>query len=204
MILLVGLGNPGQNYQDNRHNIGFMAVDEIAHQHGFSAAKVRFQGLVREGTLLTRTGPVKAMTLKPATYMNESGRSVGEAVRFYKLTLHDVIVFHDEVDLAPGKLRVKTGGGHAGNNGIRSIQAHLGPDFRRVRLGVGHPGQKGALADHVLRDFSKADQTWLKPLLDEVARATPYLAESADSEFMNKITLALRPDEEASDDDKKT
>ncbi len=202
MILLVGLGNPGKDYQDNRHNIGFMAIDEIARHHGFSAAKARFQGKISEGTLVTRQGPVKTLALKPKTYMNESGRSVGEAVRFYKLDPHDVIVFHDEVDLAPGKIRVKAGGGHAGNNGIRSIQAHIGPDFRRVRMGVGHPGHKGAVGNHVLGDFSKADQTWLTPLLEAVAQAAPYLAESADSEFMNKISLALRPEEDASDNGK--
>jgi len=202
MILLVGLGNPGREYQDNRHNIGFMALDAIAQAHGFSVAKARFQGSVRTGVLETRAGPVKTLALKPMTYMNESGRAVGEAMRFYKLTPEEVIVFHDEADLAPGKVRVKTGGGHAGNNGVRSIQAHIGPDFRRVRMGVGHPENRAALSQHVLRNFSKADHAWLMPLLDAVAGAAPYLAESADSEFMNKITLALRPDEDTKKDDR--
>ncbi|MDO8839957.1 MAG: aminoacyl-tRNA hydrolase [Parvibaculum sp.] len=191
MILLVGLGNPGEKYARNRHNIGFMAADAIVRRHSFSPLRARFQGLVSEGTL----DGAKAIVLKPTTYMNESGRAVGEALRFYKLTEADVIVFHDELDLAPAKLRIKTGGGAAGHNGIRSIAAHIGPDFRRVRIGIGHPGEKDRVLNAVLGDFSKAEMTgWVEPLIEAIADAAPLLAEGKDATFANKVHLALNPE----------
>ncbi len=202
MILLVGLGNPGPRYQAHRHNIGFMAVDSIARHHAFSAEKSRFSGHVRSGTVNTRHGPRKALILKPATYMNESGRAVGEAARFYKLPPEDIVVFHDELDLAPGKVRVKCGGGHAGHNGLRSIQAHIGPNFRRVRLGIGHPGRKDLAQRYVLHDFASSDKIWLEPLLDAVGAFAGLLVEGDDATFMNRITLALR--EAAPPDDEET
>lgn len=190
MILLVGLGNPGEKYARNRHNIGFMAADAIVRRHSFSPFRSRFQGLVSEGSF----GGEKAIVLMPMTYMNESGRSVGEAMRFYKLTPADIVVFYDELDLEPGKLRMKTGGGAAGHNGIRSIAAHIGPDFRRVRIGIGHPGVKERVLSHVLGDFAKADAVWLGPMLDAIADAAPLLAEGKDATFANKVHLALNPE----------
>lgn len=190
MILLVGLGNPGAKYERNRHNVGFMAADAIVRRHSFSPPRARFQGLVSEGTF----GGEKAIVLKPTTYMNESGRAVGEAMRFYKLTPADVVVFYDELDLEPGKIRMKTGGGAAGHNGIRSISAHIGPDFRRVRIGIGHPGAKDRVLGYVLGDFSKADQEWVEPMLDAMADAAPLLAEGKDATFANKVHLALNPE----------
>ncbi len=190
MILLVGLGNPGAKYERNRHNVGFMAADAIVRRHSFSPPRARFQGLVSEGTF----GSEKAIVLKPTTYMNESGRAVGEAMRFYKLTPADVVVFYDELDLEPGKIRMKTGGGAAGHNGIRSIAAHIGPDFRRVRIGIGHPGAKDRVLGYVLGDFSKADQDWVEPMLDAMADAAPLLAEGKDATFANKVHLALNPE----------
>ncbi|MGI9371263.1 MAG: aminoacyl-tRNA hydrolase, partial [Hyphomicrobiales bacterium] len=172
MILLAGLGNPGSKYAGNRHNIGFMAVDEIARQHGFPSWRKRFQADVTEG----RLGSEKAMLMKPQTFMNESGRALGEAVKFYKLDLDDVYVFHDELDLAAGKLRCKTGGGIAGHNGLRSIKAHIGNEFNRVRMGIGHPGNKQQVLSWVLKDFSKADHGWLEPMIDGVARYADLLA----------------------------
>lgn len=190
MILLVGLGNPGEKYARNRHNIGFMAADEIVRRHSFSPPRARFQGLVSEGTL----GGDKAIVLKPTTYMNESGRAVGEAMRFYKLTPANVVVFYDELDLEAAKLRMKTGGGAAGHNGIRSIAAHIGPDFRRVRIGIGHPGVKERVMSHVLGDFSKAEIVdWVAPMLDAIAEAAPFLAEGKDATFANKVHLTLNP-----------
>jgi PTH1 family peptidyl-tRNA hydrolase len=189
VLLFVGLGNPGQRYANNRHNIGFMAVDEIVRRHGFAAERARFQGIASDGVL----GGEKVLALKPQTFMNESGRSVGEAMRFYKLTPDDVVVFHDELDLAPGRIRVKKGGGLAGHNGLKSIAAHIGPDFRRIRMGVGHPGDKNRVTGHVLNDFSKADQEWLAPLLDAVAEAAPLLAADDDAGFTGKVALILNP-----------
>ncbi len=183
MLLFVGLGNPGSEYAGNRHNIGFMALDRIGDAHGFGAESKRFQGRVREG----RLGTEKVMLLKPTTYMNESGRAVGEALRFYKLDPDDVIVFHDELDLAPGKLRMKTGGGHAGHNGLRSIHAHIGEAYRRVRLGIGHPGHKSKVSGYVLHDFAKADRDWLDPLLDGMAKAAPLLAAGEDKRFQSDV-----------------
>lgn len=191
MILLVGLGNPGAKYARNRHNIGFMAADGIVRRHSFAPFRTRFQGLVSEGMLAGE----KAIVLKPATYMNESGRAVGEAMRFYKLTPADIVVFYDELDLEPGKLRIKTGGGTAGHNGIRSIAAHIGPGFRRVRLGIGHPGVKERVLGYVLGDFSKAEaNAWVEPLIDAIAQASPLLAEGKDASFANKVHLALNPE----------
>jgi PTH1 family peptidyl-tRNA hydrolase len=190
MLLLVGLGNPGSGYAGHRHNVGFMAVDEIVRRHGFGPWRKRFQGAAADGTL----GGEKVVALKPMTYMNESGRSVGEAMRFFHIEPKDVIVIHDELDLPPGKVRVKTGGGVAGHNGLRSLGAHIGPDFQRVRIGVGHPGVKELVLHHVLRDFAKSDREWLSPLLDAVAEHAPLLAQGKTASFQNKIHLALNPE----------
>ena len=189
MHLIVGLGNPGPKYAGNRHNIGFMAVDEIVRRHGFSSWRKRFQGEISEGTLSGK----KVLVLKPMTYMNESGRSVGEAMRFYGIDPADVIVFYDELDLEPGKLRVKLGGGAAGHNGIRSMIAHAGPHFQRVRLGIGHPGDRNMVQPHVLSDFAKADRAWLEPLLDAIAQHAPLLVRGEEASFQNKVHLALNP-----------
>ena len=189
MHLLVGLGNPGPKYQGNRHNIGFMAVDEIVRRHGFSPWRKRFHGEVSEG----QSGGEKLLVLKPMTFMNESGRSVGEAMRFYDIDPAQVIVLYDELDLEPGKMRVKLGGGAAGHNGIRSMIAHAGPHFQRVRLGIGHPGDKALVYPHVLSDFAKGDKAWLKPLLDAVAEYIPLLVQGEDATFQNKVHLAVNP-----------
>ena len=198
MLLLVGLGNPGPRYADNRHNIGFMALDRLVERHGFSPWRKRFQGEMAEGRL-TGKGPggaSKVLALKPMTFMNESGRSVGEAMRFYKLAPADVVVFHDELDLAAGKVKVKLGGGVAGHNGLRSIASHIGPDYRRVRLGISHPGHKEKVLGHVLGDFAKADSDWLERLLDAVAAEADSLAPGtpeADNLFMSKVNQAVFP-----------
>ena len=192
MILLVGLGNPGEKYARNRHNIGFMAADANVRRHSLSPPRARFQGLAGEGTLAVE----KTIVLKPTTYMNESGRAVGEAMRFFKLTPADIVVFYDELDLEAGKVRMKTGGGAAGHNGIRSIAAHIGPEFRRVRIGIGHPGAKERVLGHVLGDFSKADAAWVEPMLDAMADAAPLLAQGKDATFANKVHLALNPEPE--------
>jgi PTH1 family peptidyl-tRNA hydrolase len=189
--LFVGLGNPGAKYAGHRHNVGFMTLEEIYRRHGFGSERKRFQGLVREGTI----AGVKVLGLKPQTFMNESGRSVGEAMRFYKLTPGEVVVFHDELDLAAGKVRAKPGGGVAGHNGLRSIAAHIGADFRRVRIGIGHPGDKDRVMSHVLSDFAKADSQWLDPLIDAMAEAAPYLAKGDDPGFATKVALILNPPE---------
>jgi PTH1 family peptidyl-tRNA hydrolase len=186
MLLLVGLGNPGPKYEKNRHNIGFMAVDRIAARHGFSPWRARFQGHVAEGIL----GGVKALLLKPATYMNESGRSVAEACRFYRIPVGEIVAFHDELDLAPGKMRVKLGGGNAGHNGLRSISAHMGNEYRRVRLGIGHPGREAVLA-YVLNDFGKAELPWVDVLTEAVADAADLLASGDDNSFQNKVHLRM-------------
>ncbi|NVK34548.1 MAG: aminoacyl-tRNA hydrolase [Rhodobacteraceae bacterium] len=191
MRLIVGLGNPGSKYERNRHNVGFLAVDEIHRQNAsFSPWKSRFQGQTSEG----RLGNEKVLLLKPFTFMNESGRSVGEAMRFFKSEPEDILVIYDELDLPPAKFRMKAGGGHGGHNGLRSISAHIGPDYRRLRLGIGHPGDKKLVANYVLGDFAKADQKWLEPLLDEIARNASLAAEGKDSQFANKLTLALEPE----------
>jgi PTH1 family peptidyl-tRNA hydrolase len=187
--LFVGLGNPGTKYAGNRHNIGFMAVDRIAAEHGFSPWRKAFQGLVSEG----RLGAEKVALLKPETFMNLSGQSVQAAVAFWKLPLASLTVFHDELDLAPGKLRLKQGGGHAGHNGLRSIHAHLGDDYARVRLGIGHPGHKDAVAAYVLHDFAKADQDWLEDLLQGIAEGAEALAMGDGQKFMNAVALRTAP-----------
>lgn len=192
MIIIAGLGNPGSRYAANRHNIGFMAADAIARRHGLGPWRRRFQGETADGLL----GNERVVLLKPLTYMNESGRSVGEAMRFYGLTPDDVVVLHDELDLPPGKVRIKTGGGHAGHNGLRSIHAHIGPDFHRVRLGIGHPGLKDLVHMYVLHDFAKADAAWLEVLLDAVAEEAPALARREFASFQNKVHLTLNPEPE--------
>ncbi|KCV81986.1 peptidyl-tRNA hydrolase [Actibacterium atlanticum] len=189
MKLLVGLGNPGPKYAGNRHNIGFMALDRIAEDHGFAPWRSKFQGLLAEG----RLGREKVLLLKPETFMNRSGQSVGEAMRFYKLTPEDVIVLHDELDLAPGKCRVKQGGGHAGHNGLRSIHGHIGESYGRVRLGIGHPGHKDRVSGYVLADFTKADQSWLEDLLRGISDGAGHLADGDSGKFMNAVSLRTAP-----------
>jgi len=189
MKLIVGLGNPGEKYSGNRHNIGFMAVDEIARGYGFGPWKKRFQGYTAEGQI----GLQKCILLKPSTYMNESGRAVGEAMRFYKLPLGDVIVIHDEIDLKPGAIRVKKGGGNAGHNGLKSISAHAGNDYVRVRLGVDHPGDKALVAHYVLQDFAKSDRDWLLPLLEGVARGMAKLVEGSEAAFLAEAARGRKP-----------
>jgi PTH1 family peptidyl-tRNA hydrolase len=195
MKLIVGLGNPGSKYAGNRHNIGFMALDRIAADHGFAPWKAKHQGSVTEG----RLGTERVVLLKPETFMNNSGQSVQAAMRFYKLEPSDVIVFHDEIDLAPGKVKCKTGGGHAGHNGLRSIHAHIGADYARVRLGVGHPGHKDAVPGYVLRDFAKADADWLDDLMRGISDGAPYLAAGDTARFMNEVALRLNPPRSGTD-----
>ncbi len=189
MKLFAGLGNPGPEYAGNRHNIGFMAVDRIAADHGFGPWKRAFKGLVAEG----RLGGEKVVLLKPETFMNASGQSVQGAMAFYKLALDDITVFHDELDLAPGKCRVKQGGGHAGHNGLRSISAVLGEGYGRVRLGIGHPGHKDAVAGYVLHNFAKAEQAWLDDLLRGISDGAQALAEGDGGRFMNAVALRMQP-----------
>jgi PTH1 family peptidyl-tRNA hydrolase len=189
MKLFVGLGNPGSQYAKNRHNIGFMAVDRIAADHGFSPWKKAFHGLVSEG----RLGAEKVLLLKPETFMNLSGQAVQAAATFYRVPPGDIVVFHDELDLAPGKLRVKHGGGHAGHNGLRSIHAHLGEAYGRVRIGIGHPGHKDAVAAYVLHDFAKADQEWIDDLLRGISDGAAALAEGDGARFQNAVALRMAP-----------
>ena len=188
MQLFIGLGNPGAKYAGHRHNIGFMAVDAIAAEHRFPDWRAKFRAEIADG----RLGDERVMLMKPQTYMNNSGQAVGEAMRFLKLSPDKVTVFHDELDLVPGKLRLKSGGGHAGHNGLRSLHQHIGADYRRVRLGIGHPGAKELVAGYVLHDFAKSDRDWLEPLLDGIARAAPKLASGDDSGFQNAVALGLR------------
>ena len=188
MLLFVGLGNPGAKYARNRHNIGFLAVDEIARRHGFSPWRRRFQGETSEGTL----GTERVILLKPTTYMNDSGRAVQEAASFFKIAPGDVTVFHDELELPPGKVRVKIGGGIAGHNGLRSISAHIGNDYRRVRLGIGHPGVKEMVHGHVLSDFAKADNDWVAALCEAVAEHAALVAKGTDATFANRVHLAMQ------------
>ncbi|WP_404925223.1 aminoacyl-tRNA hydrolase [Mesorhizobium sp. ORM16] len=187
-LVFAGLGNPGAKYAANRHNVGFMAVDAIARRHSFSPWSKKFQGLIAEGTL----GGEKIILIKPQTFMNLSGQSVGEALRFYKLGPGALTVFYDEIDLAEGKLRIKTGGGAGGHNGIRSIDGHVGNAYRRVRIGVGHPGVKEMVQHHVLGDFDKADRDWLEPLLDAIADNAAMIVKGDESGFMNKAALAVQ------------
>jgi len=200
MKLFVGLGNPGEKYAANRHNIGFMAVERIAAAHGFGPWKKKFKGYVADGEL----GGEKVLLLKPDTYMNESGQSVGEAARFLKIAEGDVVIFHDELDLLPGRIKVKTGGGNAGHNGLRSVSAHVGNETVRVRLGIGHPGTKDAVSPYVLNDFAKADRAWLPDLLDAVAKAAPHLARGDAARFQSDVALALQGDGGARGRDKDT
>lgn len=194
MLILAGQGNPGPAYAGNRHNIGFRAVDAIASRWRFGPERSRFQGLVREGTIDTPSGPVRALTLKPQTFYNESGRSVSAALKFYKLTPADLVLFYDEIDLAAGRFRMKTGGGAAGNNGVRSVTAHIGADFRRGRLGVGHPGHKDRVHGYVLSDFHKTEVAWVSTLLEAVADAAPLLAAGEDERFQAEV-MRLAPAE---------
>ncbi|HEX2255484.1 MAG TPA: aminoacyl-tRNA hydrolase [Afifellaceae bacterium] len=188
MLLIVGLGNPGQRYAGHRHNIGFRAADAIHRRHGFPPWRARFQGEAAEGLL----DGEKALILKPATFMNESGRAVAQAVRFYKLEPRDIVVIHDELDLPPGKLRMKAGGGHGGHNGLKSVEAHVGKAFRRMRLGIGHPGRKEQVNGYVLHDFAKADRDWLEPLLAAIADNAALLARGDDASLMNRVHLVMR------------
>ncbi|MPT48416.1 MAG: aminoacyl-tRNA hydrolase [Sphingobium sp.] len=188
MQLWVGLGNPGPNYALHRHNVGFMALDVIADMHGFSPWKKQFQGWSAEG----RIGSHKILLLKPATFMNESGRSIRAAVDFYKLSPEDVTVFHDELDLAPMKVKVKRGGGSAGHNGLRSTDAHIGKEFRRIRLGIGHPGHKDRVHGHVLSNFHKSETDALTDMLGAIGAEAPWLANGDDVRFMNDVALRLQ------------
>jgi peptidyl-tRNA hydrolase, PTH1 family len=190
MKLFVGLGNPGEKYAGHRHNVGFMALERIAERHGFGPWRKRFQGYASDGDL----DGTKVLLLKPDTYMNESGRAVGEAARFLKLGTSDIVVFHDELDLLPGKVKVKTGGGNAGHNGLRSITAHLDNDYARVRIGIGHPGVKELVQAWVLHDFARGDQAWLNPLLDAVAEAATRLAAGDSARFLTDVARTLDND----------
>jgi len=187
MLLIAGLGNPGPRYAKNRHNIGFMAADEIHRRHRFSPWQKKFQAEIADGTI----GGEKVLLIKPQTFMNLSGQAVGEAMRFYKLSPSDLVVIYDELDLPPGKVRAKTGGGSGGHNGIKSIDAHCGKDYRRIRLGIGHPGVKEMVHNHVLGDFAKVDQEWLEPLLSAIADNTDLLVKGDDNTFMNRVSLAM-------------
>jgi PTH1 family peptidyl-tRNA hydrolase len=194
MLLLVGLGNPGAKYAGNRHNIGFMAVDAIADYHNFGAAKSKFQGQVREGFIETGNGRIKTIVLKPMTFMNESGRSVGACAQFYKIPKDKIVVFHDELDIDAGKFRMKTGGGIAGHNGLRSIKAQMGAEFHRARLGIGHPGRKEQVHSHVLSDFSKSENEWLGALMDACARSADLLAAGDHNKYQTRVNhLAPAP-----------
>jgi PTH1 family peptidyl-tRNA hydrolase len=187
MLLLVGLGNPGARYVGTRHNVGFMAVQAIAKRHGIGPWRRRFQGVACEGTL----GGARVLLLLPGTFMNESGRAVAEAAHFYKLPLVDITVFHDEIELPPGKVRIKVGGGIAGHNGLRSISEHIGNDYRRVRIGVGHPGHKDLVEHYVLSDFAKSEQRWVEALTEILADNVDFLVRSEDASFQNKVHLAM-------------
>lgn len=194
MLIIVGLGNPGAKYAGNRHNFGFRAVDAIAERWNFGPERSKFQGLAREGSIDTPNGSVKALILKPQTYYNDSGLSAAAALKFYKLEPHNLVVFYDEIDLAPGRFRMKAGGGAAGNNGVRSLTAHIGPYFRRGRLGTGHPGHKDRVQGFVLSDFSKAEEAWARPLCQALADAAPLLAADEDEKYQAEV-MRLAPAE---------
>ncbi|MEW6598637.1 MAG: aminoacyl-tRNA hydrolase [Pseudomonadota bacterium] len=194
MLILVGLGNPGAKYAGNRHNFGFRAVDAIAERWNFGPERLKFQGLAREGSIDTPKGAVKALIIKPQTFYNDSGLSAAAALKFYKLEPHNLVVFYDEIDLAPGRFRMKAGGGAAGNNGVRSLTAHIGPYFRRGRLGTGHPGHKDRVQGFVLSDFSKAEEVWAKPLCQAIADAAPLLAADEDEKYQAEV-MRLAPAE---------
>lgn len=189
MLVLVGLGNPGPDHAGNRHNVGFMAVDAIVRRHGFGPWRARFEGLVSEGWI----GSCKALALKPLTYMNESGRSVGQSIRFYKLETRNLLVFYDELDLPTGKLRVKWAGGTGGHNGIRSIDAHIGKDYWRARIGIGHPGTKNLVRGYVLKDFAKSEQPKIEKTIEAIGDALPIFLEKDESAFMTKVDLLTKP-----------
>ncbi len=188
MLLIFGLGNPGAGHADNRHNVGFMAVDKIVRRHGLSGARARFKSETFDGVI----AGAKVMVLKPTTFMNNSGDAVGAAMRYYKLTPADLVVIHDELDLDAGRVKVKAGGGSAGHNGIRSIAAHIGPDFHRLRIGIAHPGDKQAVIGHVLNNFAKSDKAWLDPMLDAIAEAIPLLVGGDAPGFMTRVALLTR------------
>jgi len=190
MLILAGLGNPGPKHEHQRHNIGFMAADALARRWSFPAFRSKFQGHASEGTI----DGERVLLLKPQTYMNDSGRSIGEALKFYKAQPSEVVVFYDELDLAPGRFRMKTGGGAAGHNGVRSTIAHIGPDFRRARLGIGHPGHKDRVLGHVLSDFHKVDQAWVKALTEAAADAAPFLVKGEDERYQAEV-MRLAPAE---------
>ncbi len=192
MLLLVGQGNPGGKYARNRHNVGFMLLDEIARKGDFAPWKSKFQAEVCEGRIGIARDSVKALLIKPQTFYNETGRSVAAAAKFYKTAPENIIVFHDEIDLAPGRLRMKKGGGHSGNNGMRSIMSHIGANVRRVRIGVGHPGDKSQVTNHVLSDFAKSEEPWVEALFDAVIRALPMLADGNDERFQTEV-MRLAP-----------
>jgi PTH1 family peptidyl-tRNA hydrolase len=192
MLIIAGLGNPGPKYENNRHNIGFMAIDAIADEWRFGPEKAAFQAKVRAGEIPTPDGPVKTLLMKPQTYMNESGRAVGEAMRFYKSTPAQVIAFYDEIDMAEGRFRMKTGGGAAGHNGVRSLAAHLGPDFRRARMGIGHPGQRELVMPYVLGDFYKVELPWRDAMIEACARALPFAAAGDDERYQAEV-MRLAP-----------
>jgi peptidyl-tRNA hydrolase, PTH1 family len=196
MLIFAGLGNPGAKHELNRHNLGFLAVDAIADRFGFGAERARFLGLTRQGAIETPDGPVNVLALKPQTWMNESGRSLADAMHFFKTTPAEVVVFHDEIDMAPGRFRMKTGGGVAGHNGLRSIAEWIGPDFRRARMGVGHPGDKDRVMGHVLSNFGKDDKDWVVALCDACAAAAPLLAAGLDERYQAEV-LRLAPAEKA-------
>jgi peptidyl-tRNA hydrolase, PTH1 family len=187
MLLFVGLGNPGARYAHNRHNIGFVAVDEIARRHNIGPWRRRFQGIAAEGPIAGE----RVLLLKPETFMNDSGRAVAEAEHFYKVPLGDIVVIHDEIELPPGKVRVKIGGGIAGHNGLRSISAHVGNEYRRVRVGVGHPGVKELVHPHVLSDFAKNERPWVEALCEIIAENAALLVKGQDNSFQNKVHLAM-------------
>ncbi|MEO1251902.1 MAG: aminoacyl-tRNA hydrolase [Pseudomonadota bacterium] len=192
MLILVGLGNPGSEYARHRHNVGYMAVDAIADLHGFGPARTKFQSEIREGRLSSNGASEKALIVKPTTFMNESGRAVRAAMDFYKTPIENIVVFYDELDLAPGKLRAKVGGGAAGHNGIRSLDTHIGNAFRRVRIGIGHPGDKSRVTGHVLGNFAADDKEWLQPILAAIAHCAPFLL-VGDQRFTTAVAQKLQP-----------
>ena len=196
MLILAGLGNPGSKYEFNRHNIGFMAVDAIADALGFGPERARFLSLTRQGTVETADGPVNVLMLKPQTFMNESGRAIADAAHFFKTPTDEIIVFHDELDLAPGRFRMKTGGGAAGHNGLRSIIDWVGADFRRARMGIGHPGAKERVLGHVLSNFADDEMIWVKALCDACAKAAPMLLAGQDERYQAEV-MRLAPAEKA-------
>ena len=195
MLILAGLGNPGSKYEHNRHNVGFMAVDAIVARWRFGPSRSRFASVVAEGTIDGVDGaPVKVLALKPQTFMNDSGRAVAESLKFYKLEPQALVVFHDELDLAPGRFRMKAGGGTAGHNGLRSIGAHIGPHFRRGRMGIGHPGHKDRVMGHVLSDFHKVEEPWVKAMCEAIADAAPLLVSDQDEKYQAEV-MRLAPAE---------